>query len=1066
MPQLPRDQMERESSVRSEVSARMRCSFTGVVGLVIACVLMSISPWGRWLRHASPVGVSEAWSLVHTARLLDADLLRYHQFAMESDGQRFENLAGWTSPLQLPAESRNRPKWVPGRESSCSALSLDTVPLESPVFGVHQTLSIECWIRHHGRGLTIGGNSAGSGTLLAMGDGIWSGFCLSLHSPGNVLAFQLARPKPLTAVGVTALQRIPPRTWTHVAATWDGAEIELFVNGISSGRVAYAGPFFAPGRTSRFRVGYVGNGYGSIQFDVSELAVYRRCLSPTEIFSRVAPLISSADPGVVALTQAGHLLSAGRLTEAESLLRQVRDQSQVAAVQERVLLLLGQCCRERGAVTEAREFFEPLKRSSRIPEVQRQASLEFLALNNDYQQPNSMERRRDSSANTVDLRDATAESPAWQKAVQQFVGEVTQDESREWKRAFEEQIQPVLQSACYSCHAGDAELNSLDLTQFRVGEDAAEASSSFWKMLGDRVARGEMPPPTAPVPLAKDANAALLRWINAAPVQGLCEELSADDDQPRFLEKERWFTGTGVGRRLTRLELRNSLHLLLGETLADSELPAPEPAGGEGFDTAAGTVTTSSSLIEFLVDSIGALVDRRVSREAEAGFSEARHVLPDNFLEVRSLNPESQLPAATNMLRRFSGLAWRRPWTDREQQRLLKLYELVRTDGGSFEAAVGESIKAILLSPNFLFVSESEPSQRGSFRISSHELATRMSLFLWSSLPDEQLLQAAATGRLDTPADLRRQIARMLADDKARALGESFGLQWLGLQRLEYLKKDTQLYPAFSSELLADFREEALQLVAYILRSNRPLHELVGADYVIVNDRLAGHYGLPFPAESGWQKISVAGEARGGILSLGGTLAATSFPGRTSPVLRGRWILEEILGQRIQPPPPGIPALVTVTDDGRPRSMREQLEVHRSQPGCRSCHETMDQLGFSLEKFDPLGRVRQLDRGLEIDDSARLPEGTEFRGISGLRTVVLERRDEFAANLCRRLAGYALCRSLDRFDDCVIDRCLEKLKQNEWRSGVVLEEIILSYPFRHRFAPGNGGAVNADSVVR
>jgi hypothetical protein len=297
-------------------------------------------------------------------------------------------------------------------------------------------------------------------------------------------------------------------------------------------------------------------------------------------------------------------------------------------------------------------------------------------------------------------------------------------------------------------------------------------------------------------------------------------------------------------------------------------------------------------------------------------------------------------------------------------------------------------------------------------------------------------------------------------------LGESFGLQWLGLQRLEYLKKDTQLYPEFSAELLADFREEALQLVAYILRNNRPLHELVDAEYVIVNDRLAAHYGLSFPAEGEWQKISVAGAARGGILSLGGTLAATSFPGRTSPVLRGRWILEEILGQRIQPPPPGIPALVTVTEDGRPRSMREQLEVHRSQPDCRSCHETMDQLGFSLEKFDPLGRMREEDRGLQIDDSARLPEGTEFRGISGLRTVVLERRDEFAANLCRRLAGYALCRSLDRFDDCVIDRCLDRLKQNEWRSGVVLEEIILSYPFRHRFAPGDEGAVNAASVER
>ncbi len=1044
---------------------RLSRVFTGIVALIIGCALLSLSPWGRWLQHPAPAGASPAWSTVHRARLLDADLLRYHHFSGQEQGDRFENLAGWTSPL-LPADTRSRLEWISAREPEFSALSLDTVPLESSVFGVHQTLSVECWIRHYGRGLTIGGNSAGSGTLMAMGDGIWSGFCLSLHFPGNVVAFQLGRPKPLTAVGVTAMQRIPPRTWTHLAATWDGVEIELFVNGVSSGRVPYSGPFYPPRRTSRFRVGYVGNGYGSIQFDVSEVAVYRRCLSRSEIFSRVAPLISPNDPGVQALIDAGHLLSAGRLQDAESRLRQVQHTPMVAAVRDRVQLLLGQCCRERGAAAEALALFEPLKRDSAIPEVQRQASLEYLALQNQYQQPTSMERRREPAETRVDLHDATAESPAWQKAVQQFTAEVTQAESVEWKQTFTEQIQPVLQAACYSCHNGDTEFNSLDLTQFRSGEDAAEASSSFWKMLGDRVARGEMPPPTATVPLAADARAALLRWINSAPGQGLCEELSSDDDQPRFLEDVRWFGGAGIGRRLTRLELRNSLQLLLGETLTEAELPAPEPAGGEGFDTAAGTVTTSSSLIEFLVDSLGALVDRRVVHESDRSFSGARYVLPENIDAVRGQTTESQLLAARNLLERLAGQAWRRPWTDSEQQRLLRLYELVRADGASFESALGESIKAILLSPNFLFVAESEPSQRGSYRISSHELATRMSLFLWSSLPDEPLLQAAATGRLETPADLRRQIARMLADEKARALGESFGLQWLGLQRLEYLKKDTQLYPEFSSELLADFREEALQLVSYILRNNRPLHELVGADYVIVNQRLAEHYGLSFPEGAEWQQIPVDNAARGGILTLGGTLAATSFPGRTSPVLRGRWILEEILGQRIQPPPPGIPALVSVAADGRPRSMREQLEVHRSQPGCRSCHETMDQLGFSLEKFDPLGRMREEDRGLQIDDSARLPEGTEFRGISGLRTVVLERRDEFAENLCRRLAGYALCRSLDRFDDCVIDRCLEKLKQNEWRSGVVLEEIILSYPFRHRFAPGNEGAVNADSGVR
>ena len=266
--------------------------------LLAFAVLAVVSPTGRWFFSPDLAGASKAWMAVHRTRLSDPDLLRYYVFRKPADCRRSENLAGWTSPLLLPDVATSSPNLVPGPEPGTGALSLDSVPLETPIFGVNRTLSIECWIRHYGRGLTIGGNSAGSGTLVAMGDGVWSGFCLSLHFPGNVLAFQLGRPKPLPAVGVTAIQRIPPRTWTHVVATWDGAEIELFVNGLSSGRVAYSGPFFAPKRTSRLRVGYVGNGYGSIQFDVSEIAVYRRCLSPAEIFSRIDSDFRASDSAV------------------------------------------------------------------------------------------------------------------------------------------------------------------------------------------------------------------------------------------------------------------------------------------------------------------------------------------------------------------------------------------------------------------------------------------------------------------------------------------------------------------------------------------------------------------------------------------------------------------------------------------------------------------------------------------------------------------------------------------------------------------------------------------------
>lgn len=1033
-----------------------------IAGMLAIAMLAVLSPVGRRLFSPDFSGASKAWLAAHRARLSDPDLLRYYVFQEPADCRRSENLAGWTSPLKLPEASKTSPILVPGPDPGSSALSLDSVPLETPIFGVNRTLSIECWIRHYGRGLTIGGNSAGSGTLVAMGDGVWSGFCMSLHFPGNVLAFQLGRPKPLPAVGVTAMQRIPPRTWTHVVATWDGEEIELFVNGLSSGRVAYSGPFFAPKRTSRLRVGYVGNGYGSIQFDLSEIAIYRRCLSPSEIFSRIDSDFRSGDAAVTRLTQASRLLSAGRNEESESLLRELLSEPISTTLSDRARLMLGQCCRERGDVADALKLFEELKEGSRITQIQRQASLEFLALKNDYLQPASIDQRRDLSFTTVNLRDATVENPGWLQAVQQFTKIVTDEESQTWKQAFASQILPVLQTSCVPCHAADSEVSSLDLTQFRTGDDAAEASSSFWQSLGERVVRGEMPPRGNRISLPDAPKSALLRWINSVPVQGLCEELSADDDQPRFLEEVRWFNGAGVGRRLTRLELKNSLHLILGETLTDVELPPPEPAGGEGFDTAAGTLTTSSSLIEFLVDSLGNLVDRTAARERAASFAGLHRVLPDNLAALQLQDEPSQKAAASDHLAKFAAHAWRRPWTELERERLLQLYALVRADGDSVEVAVAESIKAILLSPNFLFVAEAEPAQRGSYQITNRELATRMSLFLWSSLPDLELLRAADVGKLDTPADIRKQIRRMLADERASALGESFGLQWLGLQRLEYLKKDAQLYPGFTPGLLADFREEASRFVAAIFCEDRPLLELLNADYVIVNRSLAQHYGLPFPEGAAWQRLAVDRQARGGILTLGGTLAATSFPGRTSPVLRGKWILEEILGQEILPPPPGTPALIPVAADGRPRSMREQLQGHRSQPGCQTCHETMDELGFSLENFDTLGQWRQADRGIPVDASAKMPDGAQFQGAEGLRTVVLQRQEEFARNLCRRLAGFAFCRSLDRFDDCIIDRCVQKLKTSEWRSTVVLEEIILSYPFRHRFSPGHDVAVHAE----
>ena len=364
------------------------------------------------------------------------------------------------------------------------------------------------------------------------------------------------------------------------------------------------------------------------------------------------------------------------------------------------------------------------------------------------------------------------------------------------------------------------------------------------------------------------------------------------------------------------------------------------------------------------------------------------------------------------------------------------------------------SLRAVLVSPHFLFLAEPEPSQGGIHALAPVPLASKLSYFLWSSMPDDNLMALARSGGLAKPEVYRLQIQRMLADPKATALGERFAIQWLDLERLgTEVRPDPTRFPEFNDALGTEMKQEVISFFNHVLHENRSLLELLQSDYTFVNQGLARLYGLEGISGSHFRKVDLTEKSRGGILGMSAVHAATSYPLRTSPVLRGRWVLEVLLGDKVPPPPPDTPTLDEKTVNSSALTFRQQLEMHRSRRECASCHDKMDPLGFGLENFDVLGRWRDIDKGQPVDSEGTLPSGKKFRGPDGLRSVLMDRKDSVIRHLARKMTGYALGRELNPFDDCVIDRAVVALKENNYRASILVETIATSLPFQNRFYP-------------
>ncbi len=609
------------------------------------------------------------------------------------------------------------------------------------------------------------------------------------------------------------------------------------------------------------------------------------------------------------------------------------------------------------------------------------------------------------------------------------------------------EIRPLMTRKCYDCHNAEKQKGDVVLDRFE-NLDAIKAEPELWQTVLEKVQSYEMPPKKAGE-LSYGEFETFRKFLRALPKpeQVDCNQIASD----RTIN---FYRGHVMSRRLNRAEYINTIRDLFGITndfKLDQLLPA-DGGGGEGFDTTGDTLFTSSIHIEKYLAAaeqvtLAVLPDQPRGQDAELRAARQRVL----FREPGWFGKAT--PAAREVISAFARRAWRRPVTEAEVDELMKLFARANERGDSYAGSVRLAVQGALISPNFLFLAEPEPTKPGVQRLADVPLASKLSYFLWSSMPDAELLTLAEQEKLSDPNRYRAQVRRMLKDPKAKALGERFALQWLDLDRLgSEVKPDAAKYPEYDDALGRAMKGEVAAYFNHLVRENRSLLELIDSQYTFANQRLAELYGMKGITGDELRPVPVADARRGGFLGMAGVHSLTSYPARTSPVLRGRWLLEALLGDKIPPPPPDVPTLNEgAAEKPGGLSLRKQLEQHRIKAECAACHDKMDPLGFGLENYDVLGRWRDELHGEPVEARGTLPSGEVYEGPSGLKQILLARKEQIIRHLAHKMTGFAFGRGLNQFDNCVIDDAMKALAQNDWRTDVLIETIAMSYPFQHRF---------------
>ncbi|MBI1373728.1 MAG: DUF1592 domain-containing protein [Phycisphaera sp.] len=623
---------------------------------------------------------------------------------------------------------------------------------------------------------------------------------------------------------------------------------------------------------------------------------------------------------------------------------------------------------------------------------------------------------------------------------------------------FNKQVRPLLEQYCTKCHNAEKRKGKLDLTA--TFDSDVPKHIKVWQKMYLPIREREMPPDDQKQ-VPEEQRHQLLAWL-ASVKQGNskdCSELATDDSK-------NFYRGFVMSRRLNRVEYDYTVRDLLGldhDLGVGQRLFPKDGSGGLGFDNVGDALFTSPVLMEKYLqaaDDVLTIALPDGGKPSGAAPSYAPRLTDAQLAAVRKRvfvawpgYGRAPRAAARQVIRTFIDRAYRRPAADADVDRLLTMFDRAQHRGDSYEASVKLALKAALISPHFLFLVEPEPDKEGVYELGDHAIAARLSYFLWSSLPDDDLRALADAGKLRDKDVRARQVRRMLDDPKAIALAENFGLQWLALRDLGGERRpDAKAFPEFNDELSDLLKREAVLFVDHVIREDRPLIELLQADYTYLNDKLASHYGIDGVAGDQMRLVKVTDGRRGGILGFGAVHAVTSYPLRTSPVLRGKWVFEDVLGRHVDPPPPNAGNLPE-GESTKGLSFRQKLEVHRKRPECASCHNKMDPLGFGLENFDALGRWRDTYEGHPVDATGVLSNGQKFEGVAGLKKMLAEKqRDEFLRTFVRKMVSYGFGRDLTEFDNCVVDEAMKAMYADEMRAQTVVERIALSYPFTHRYA--------------
>ena len=569
-----------------------------------------------------------------------------------------------------------------------------------------------------------------------------------------------------------------------------------------------------------------------------------------------------------------------------------------------------------------------------------------------------------------------------------------------------EQVRTAFASSCVECHSGERPKAGLELTGDPL--EVAGAEPELWLELIDRVELGEMPPARgeSPAGLPQDARTALVAALH---------ELAGPPEPPR----------AATLRRLTRFEFERCVEDLFGLRI-DTSATFPADAAAYGFDTVGDVMFLTDVVVEKYFDVAQEVLERvAADRRARARFEG---------------EPRAALEAL--LLRAF-----RRPPTPDELEARLALVDPPGPFAGGLR--LRSALLSILVSPHFLFRVERDHGSDAPEALDPFELATRLAFLLWAQGPDEALLAQAASGALLRDEVLRAEALRLLEDPRSRALADGFGAQWLRYREMPGRAVDFRVYKGFRDELKRDLYEESALFFDTLVREDRPVAELVAADWTFLNARLAKHYGLPEVKGAQLRRVTVPGDQRGGVLGQGSTLTLTSHPTRTSPVLRGAWILDALLDAPPPPPPPNVTALAAAPKE-QALSVRERLELHRADPSCASCHARIDPLGFALEAYDGVGRLRSEDGGRPIDSSGTLPGGAPVEGLAGLKAHLAAEPRRLAASLLERLFVYGIGRPSERWDAPALESALDACAPGSWSMRRVVLELVLSEPFRTR----------------